>query len=314
MKKTLTVLFITALVLLCLSTGAFNPQTGATGLAAPQPRLLHVYAIDVGQGDGLLIVSPTGKTVLVDAGPRSAGDAVVAALRNHRVSSLDLIVASHPHEDHIGGMVEVLDNFPVRRFLDSGRAHPTQTYENLLAKLIEKRVRAVRAVQGQNIDLGGGAMLEVLKPGRRYITRVRPGGSLENANSVVLRLTYGTFAMIFTGDAEMDTEHLLVNVDDPRKLRAQVLKIGHHGSRHATGPDFINAVRPTAAIISASTDNTFGHPTQATLDRLRASRVSIFRTDLQGELHITATGRGRTPFTITTERPATQAALARGRG
>ncbi len=251
---------------------------------------LQVLALDVGQGDSLLIISPGGKNVLIDAGTPQSGDEVVAALQKHGISSLDLVVATHPHSDHIGGIRRVLDNFPVRNFLDSGQDYPSATYERLLRSIKEKGVNYIAAKKGQTFELDSGARLEVLNPmgDGSWITEVRSGGSVQNANSVVLRLSYGSFAMIFTGDAEAETEAEIMKAG--RNLGAQVLKVGHHGSRYASSSDFLSAVRPQVAIISCGADNKYGHPSQETLNRLRRHQIQVYRTDLHGEIVIVSDG------------------------
>lgn len=269
--------------------------------AAPSGSL-RIYALDVGQGDSLLVLSPQGKTVLIDAGPTDAGDEVVTALRQHGVKQLDLAVATHPHADHIGGMKKVMDTFPVKKFLDSGQTYTSATYEKMLREIQENKIGFIKAVRGQTIELEPGMKLEVLNPGKQLLTDVRSGGSLENANSVVLRLSYGQFAMLFTGDAEFETEAQMM--ESGAKLSAQVLKIGHHGSRHATSGKFLETVNPQVAVISDGTNNDYGHPSQETLDRLKRANIKTLRTDLNGEIEIFSDGKG---FEA---RPARQAALA----
>ena len=257
---------------------------------APAPSgNLRIYALDVGQGDGLLVISPQGKTVLIDAGPTAAGDEVVAALRNHGVKQLDLMIATHPHADHIGGMKKVFDTFRVKKLLDSGQTYGSATYEKLLLEIQENKVSYVKALRGQMIELDSGVKFEVLSPGQKLITDVRSGGSVQNANSVVLRLSYGNFAMLFTGDAEFETEAQLM--DSGVKLNAQVLKIGHHGSRHATSGKFLELVKPQVAVISDGANNDYGHPSQFTLDRLKKANIKILRTDLSGEIEIFSDGK-----------------------
>jgi len=251
---------------------------------------LQIYALDVGQGDSELIISPDGKSVLIDAGLPQAGDEVVAALRKRNIKSLDLVVATHPHSDHIGGMRQVIENFEVKNFLDSGQTYASNEYERMLRAIKEKRIKFIEAKKGMTFDLGSGVKLETLNPqgGGEWITKVRPGGSVENANSVVMRLSYGNFSMLFTGDAETETEQIMMNAGEP--LRAQVLKVGHHGSRYATSGKFLEAVAPEGAIISVGAGNRYGHPAEQTLDRLQKAGVKIYRTDLNGETAIITDG------------------------
>lgn len=280
-------------------------EEGRDKLGTPAPSgSLRIYALDVGQGDSLLILSPQGKTVLIDAGPGDAGDEVVAALQKRGVKQIDMAVATHPHADHIGGMKKVMDVFPVKRFLDSGQTYTSATYERMLREIQENKISFVKAVRGQAIELEPGIKLEVLNPGKQLIKEkdVRSGGSVENANSVVVRLSYGEFAMLFTGDAEFETEAQLM--EGGANVKAQVLKIGHHGSRHATSGKFLEMVQPQVAVISASTDNDYGHPSQATLDRLKRANIKTLRTDLNGEIEIFSDGKA---FDA---RPARQATLA----
>jgi competence protein ComEC len=271
---------------------------------------LRVYALNVGQGDGFLIISPEGKSVLIDAGPVGAGDEVVAALRKRRVRSLDLAVATHPHADHIGGMRQVIEKVEVKNFLDSGQVFASDEYERLLRTIRDNRIKFIEAKRGMKFDLDSGVKLEVSNPqgDGQWITKVRPNGSIENANSVALRLSYGDFSMLFTGDAEFETEALMMKSGAP--LRAQVLKVGHHGSRHATSGKFLEAVNPEAAIISCGDDNKYGHPAQPTLDRLRRANVKVYRTDLSGEIAIITDGK---KFDIRPTRQTTLAALWQGR-
>src|SRR5262245_31188364 len=267
---------------------------------------LQIYALDVGQGDSALIITPEGKSVWIDAGTPQAADEVVAALRKRNVQSLDLAVATHPHADHIGGMRQVIENFGVKNFLDSGQKYASKEYERMLRALVDKGIKAIFAKKGMKFDLDSGVEFEVLNPQGKdqEIKEVRRGGSVENANSVVLRLSYGNFSMLFTGDAETETEDLMMQSGVP--LRAQVLKVGHHGSRYATSARFLEAVAPEAAIISVGAGNRYGHPAQQTLDRLRKAGVKVYRTDLNGEIAIVTDGN---TFEIHPARQSIQVAL-----
>ncbi len=312
MKK-LKVLFAIVLVVAIVAGVIYylRRQPGET----PTPRVvtegrLQIYALDAGQGDSLLVVSPEGKSVLIDAGPIQAGDDVVAGLQKRGIRSLDLAVATHPHADHIGGMRQMLDKIEVKNFLDSGQNYPSNEYERLLRTIRDKRIKFISAKKGMKFELDSGVVLTVLNPqgdGQR-ITKVRSGGSVENANSIVLRLSYGDFSMLLTGDAEFETEALMMKSGAP--LRARVLKVGHHGSRHATSGKFLDEVNPEAAIISCGNDNKYGHPAQPALDRLRRANVKVYRTDLSGEIAVVSDGK---KFEVHPTREAALASTWQGR-
>jgi competence protein ComEC len=280
------------------------------GRRQPPPSLgeLTVVALDVGQGDGFLILTPERKAVLIDAGPPEAADRVREALARYGVTQLDLVVATHPHADHIGGMVAVLDAVPVRLFLDSGQPHPTRTYTRMLEKIREKGIRFVVAEAGQEFELGTGVTLSILAP---FPMRLQGTRSDENANSIVVRLSYRAFSMLFTGDSERETEERLIEHEDTTApLTARVLKVAHHGSRHSTTHAFLERVRPEVALISCGADNEYGHPAPETLARLRRWVRELHRTDLEGEIVIRSDGRR---YEIHTERTATAEDLWRGR-
>ncbi|MCA1636488.1 MAG: MBL fold metallo-hydrolase [Acidobacteria bacterium] len=251
---------------------------------------LKVVAIDVGQGDSILIVTPGGKTALVDAGEPGDGKRIVEALKRHGVDHLDLFVATHAHADHIGAADEVIRAVPVGRVLYSGVPNPTRNYEDFLKAIDEKRIELIRAAPGQTFELGGNARLLVLAPIEPFFTReeLRSGGNEPNANSVVMRLDYGEFSMLLTGDAEAQTEERMMR--NGANVSADILKVGHHGSKYATSEDFLKRGAFKTAIVSAGADNRYGHPSQEALDRLKAAQVRVYRTDFQGELVITTKG------------------------
>ncbi|OYT72866.1 MAG: hypothetical protein CFK52_03430 [Chloracidobacterium sp. CP2_5A] len=277
---------------------------------APPPALkgkvLYVHAIDVGQGDSHLIVTPERKAVLIDAGSAEDGPRVVAFLRRLDIRELDLAVATHPHADHIGGMGYVLEAVKVKSFLDSGQEHTTLTYRRMLEAVKKHVGRITIAKAGQRFILDNGIALSVLGPRQPWLQNV--SGSDLNANSILLRLDYGNFSMLFTGDAEDETEARLLSDEAPIDVKA--LKVAHHGSRHSTKELFLRAAKPEIAIISCGATNRYGHPAQATLDRLRRAGVTLYRTDLHGDITIAANGEGRI---VTTARQAADADLWRGR-
>src|SRR5580765_8523483 len=286
---------------------------------------LQVHILDVGpiEGDSILIVSPTGKSVLIDAGDAGKGKTVLEALKRYKVERLDYFIATHPHPDHIGAADEVLNGIKVANMIDNGvdlstpvpvtatkpgkgkKAAPppppppkkskTKTanafFDEYREALKLNGAQYEKAEPGKKYDLGGGAILTVLAPSEPFFTRdqMKAGGNEINANSIVLRLDYGDFSMLFMGDAESQTEARLLSKD--LNLKANVIKVSHHGSKYATSENFLKRVQPEAAIISDGEWNRYGHPAQSVLDRLKAMNAKLYRTDLQGEISITTNGK-----------------------
>jgi beta-lactamase superfamily II metal-dependent hydrolase/methylphosphotriester-DNA--protein-cysteine methyltransferase len=281
--------------------------------AQPQPAapLLSVYAIDIGQGDSLLIVSPTGKTVLIDTGnPGNEQIVTNALLKYSRDKRIDLFIASHPHADHIGSAAGIISASTVAKVLDSNYPYTTKTYENYLLAVQKSGTQFIQAAPDQTFDIGGGAKITVLAPIKPFFTKadLRAGATEPNANSVVVRLDYNKFSMLFTGDAEAETEARMISSN--ANLKAQVLKVGHHGSKYATSEAFLQAVHPEVAVISVGAANKYGHPTPEALARLKAAGVKVYRTDLQGEIKITSDGKN---YQIGTQKTAPPADIFVGR-
>lgn len=260
-------------------------------LPEPSGGELRVVVIDVEQGDSILVIAPSGKAALVDAGNPGYGQRVLDAMKRHNVSELELLVATHAHADHIGAADEVIRGATVRKVLDSKIPNPTRNYEEFLKAVEERGVAYEGAVPGTRYEeLGDGVVFTVLGPIPPPFTRdqIRSGGNEPNANSVVVRLDYGQFSMLLTGDAEKQTEERLMM--NGANVSAKVLKVGHHGSPHATSPELLRQGRFEAAVISCGAKNLYGHPSQEVLNRLRESNVKVFRTDLHGEITISTRG------------------------
>ncbi len=253
-------------------------------LAAPAfARNMAVSVLDVGQGDSILVQLPSGGAVLVDAGTREAGPTVVSDLRGRGIKSLDMVVATHPHADHIGGMEAVLKAFPVRRFLDSGFAHGSRTQIRLL-KLIERQKIPYKVARaGQMISLGG-AKFQILAPKDPLLTGT---DSDENSNSIVIKVTDGAVSFLLTGDMEQEERMRLMATR--ANLSATVLKVAHHGSRNGTDTAFVTRVKPKVAVISVAAVNDYGHPHAEALEAL--SKVKLYRTDRDGTVTITTDGK-----------------------
>jgi len=244
-----------------------------------------VHFLDVGQGDAVLIQTPEGKNLLLDGGERGAGGTVIAYLRQQGVTALDLVIASHPHEDHIGGLLEVLTAFPVKTLLDSGYVLGTPTQERLLELVRERGVR-YRLGRAGNVIRAGPCTLEVLAPEEPLLHDTE---SDANNNSLVLRLIYGQTAFLFTGDLEEAGRQRLLR--HGREVRSQVLKVAHHGSRNGTDEKFVAAVQPQVAIISCGANNSYGHPHREALRALRLAQVHVYTTRDNGNIVVTSDGQ-----------------------
>jgi competence protein ComEC len=250
---------------------------------------LSVYFLDVGQGDSTLVLFDN-KTILIDAGENDMGDRVVGDLTTLGVTRIDLLVATHPHSDHIGGMQKVLLAFPVGQVLDAGLPHTSSTYEHFLATIDQNSIPYRVAEQGQVIELDPALRIFVLSPPEKRF------GDDPNTNSVVLRISYGTIDFLLTGDLGGESEDALAGSGYP--LDAEIQKVGHHGSFSSTSPSFLARVRPETAIISVGLDNAYGHPHQQTLDLLKDSGVTVYRTDRDGTVVVRSDG---TSYSVKTE-------------
>jgi competence protein ComEC len=276
----------------------------AAALCLWPPRAAHhaltITAIDVGQADSLLIQTPNDHTFLVDGGGRlengsaQSGDSqaeaigeriVVPFLIRRGIHHLDALILSHPHGDHVGGFPPVLRTLGAGGFADSGQPYPGHAYADALAIARDTQVPMLEPRAGTVWHTDDGVTLRFYGPSLPYIS----GGRNDiNDNSLVFRLEYGSFRMLFTGDAgEAAERRLLASGVD---LRADVLKVGHHGSAYGTTPAFVHAVHPASAVISVGRHNLFGHPAPSTIETLAAAGVRIYRTDRDGAITITVDG------------------------
>ena len=270
-RRALATAAILAISLTALATLAATPAPAQTSRPQPADSTLRVTFLDVGQGDAVLLQAPEGQTALIDAG---RGD-VVTLLREMGVTGIDLLVATHPHADHIGGMTRVLESMPVRFYMDNGDPHTTATYRRLLSALEARPEITYLEATPRTISLGS-ASLEVLP--------LLPRGSTDHNNrSVALVLRFGDFTALLSGDSEVRQLTHLVNQQVVPKLT--LLKAAHHGSDNGFIWSFLQTARPEVVVISVGR-NGYGHPRPAALEAYAATAGETLRTDLHGHVQV----------------------------
>ena len=255
--------------------------------AEPETGLLVTF-LNVGQGDCVFLQSPSGKTLLVDGGPESASQTVLDFLDRKGVVGLDAVIASHLHADHIGGLISVIDVYPVGVFYDPPFDAESDVYYKLLDALKENNVtvRSPLASANSFIEWDDDVEIRILSPyGIDY-------GKVDDFNdtSYILRVTYGNTSLLLAGDATQVAEKLALKALPNSYFKADVLKVGHHGSSDSTGKKFLDAVNPSIAVISCGLNNDYGHPDQALLDRLNKRNITIYRTDQDGSITLLLDG------------------------
>lgn len=252
-----------------------SATTQATTAAPAVPSEFKVYFIDVGQGDAALVICD-GHAMLIDGGKSTQSDMIYSFLELRSVTHLDYIVATHPDEDHVGGLAGALNYATVGTAFSSVTEDDSDAFRNFVKYLDKQGVGITVPTAGEKYALGS-AEVTVLGP----VERSAEG----NNNSIVLKVTHGSNSFLFTGDAESEEEESILR--SGADVRSTVLKIGHHGSSDATSSAWLDAVRPLYAIISCGEGNEYGHPTKAVLNRLQQRGVKVYRTDLQGYMKVT---------------------------
>lgn len=239
-----------------------------------------VHFINVGQGDAILIQSPNGKSMLIDGGVKGEGQNIVSYLREQGVEQLDYVVATHPDADHIGGLIGVLNSISIKHFLDSGKVHTSQTYEEMISLVAEKNIPYIVPKTGDEVKLDGALDITVLNADE--------GAADNNEASIVLKVVYNNVSFLLTGDAGIDVEKKMMA---SQNVSATVLKAGHHGSNTSSSPAFIEAVNPEAAILSYGQDNKYGHPHFEVVESLQQAGSKIYGTAESGHIVIATDGQ-----------------------
>lgn len=259
----------------------------ASSLFMPPPApSLSVSFLDVGQGDSILVTGPTGIEMLIDGGKDRSVVRQLPKVMGPFDRTIDAVVATHPDADHTGGLPDVLARYRVSRILESGREAESSFAQRLEdAEARERGAARMLVRQGMRIHLGGGAYADVLHPEDNV-------AKLPDTNdaSVVMRVVYGDTAFMLTGDAPVWVEDRIIARYGTAALESDVLKAGHHGSKTSTGASFLAAVDPDTVVISAGRDNSYGHPHEEVVERIRASGTSLVSTAEQGTVTLVSDG------------------------
>ncbi len=249
----------------------------------------EVHFIDVGQADCSLIICDD-ETLLIDGGNVADGKAVTSYLHSEGITELDYVISTHAHEDHVGGLGEILTEFTVTEAVFAPeKGADTNCYKDFLSSVAAQELTITIPEAGDEITLGSST-LTFITP----LTEEVPG---TNNSSLVTRIVYGENSFLFTGDAEREAEKLIL--ESEATISADVLKVGHHGGDTSTTYPFLREIMPQIAVISVGNNNSYGHPTENVLSRLRDADVKVYRTDMQGHIIITSDGEN---LTVTTER------------
>ncbi|MGP1574887.1 ComEC/Rec2 family competence protein [Selenomonas sp.] len=294
MRKMMLVL--AAFVVVCaLLTGCAAGQPSAAGKtesAQAKGGVLEVKVLDVGQGDAILIRT-ADEVIFIDTGDVDEHPKLEAALKKENIKTVDKLIITHPHADHLGGASVIFKNCEVKAVYDNGEPTTTKLYRDYLKTIKAKGIPYKALVDGDVLDFGGGVSFRVLGPTAQM---VKEGGKKNgkpnlNINSIVGRLEYGDFTMLFTGDAEKETEKAVLSHHSAAEIKSLVLKAPHHGSKTSSTTAFLKAAAPEAVAISCGAGNEYGHPHKEVLERYKKFNIKVYRTDQGGTIAVISDGK-----------------------
>jgi len=265
------------------TTPTVNPSVELPQARGPTGANLTMTAIDVGQGDSILLTFPHNESLLIDGGKEVEGPTVVSYLHSVGITHLNGIVATHPDSDHIGGLITVLSSMPVDHVYDVGLPKSSATYATFLQLVAQKNISYTQSRAGDSIAMDSDTTILVINPPQPKYTTEAP----DNDHSIVMKVTYQRVSYLLTGDAESSAEARMISMYN---CSAYVLKVGHHGSGSASSATFLRAVMPHIAVISVGANNSYGHPAPQALARLAAANTTVYRTDTQGTIIVTTNG------------------------
>ncbi|WP_010243883.1 MBL fold metallo-hydrolase [Acetivibrio cellulolyticus] len=265
---------------LATSTAKPSEQTALPDSTAVNGQL-RVHFIDVGQADSILIQTPENKAMLIDAGENDDGNLVTSYIKSQGINKISVVVGTHPHEDHLGGLDTVINNFSIEKIYMPKVSSKSDAFEDVWAAIRNKGLTVTTAKAGVNVNFDSTLKTEILAPNKDSYDDI-------NNYSAVIKMTYNNTSFLFTGDSESisEKEMLSAGID----LKADVLKVGHHGSGYSTGALFLKKVSPKYAVISVGENNNYNHPDNLILNRLKTYGVELFRTDKSGTIVATSDG------------------------
>lgn len=281
LQKKYLFIFLLAILISSLTIGCNLFARDSNNNNQIEPNKMIVHYIDVGQGDSILI-QVNNKNILIDAGPKSDKKKLLNYLSALNLDKLDYVIATHPHEDHIGNMADVINDYNVLAFYAPKVQSTTKTFEKMVEALKSKNLKINVIKKGtDSINLGENTKVTVFSPTK---------DSYENLNnySPVIKIEYGKTSFLFTGDAEKDIEKEILSTNED--ISADIIKVGHHGSSTSTTKDFLNKVNPSIGVISVGEDNTYNHPNDDTINHLNENKVTIYRTDKDGTVILSSDG------------------------
>lgn len=295
-NKIFSVFLVTFFCLTGFLTGCAKEDTRNTGVHSD----LTIKVLDIGQGDSILIKT-SEQTILIDTGDLDKRNKFREQLQKAQVKTIDKLIITHPHADHIGGAKVAMEEFDVKAVYDNGQVATPKFYREYLKIIKEKKIPYHKLYAGENLDFGGGVVFEVLNPTPAMIKtnknkRQKPD---LNGNSITGRLVYKDFSIMLTGDLEKKNEKIILDTYGKDKIRSTLLKSPHHGSKTSSSEPFLKALESQAVLISVGKDNDYGHPHDIILKRYDKYHLKVYRTDLQGTLTVKTDGKN---YTIEGER------------
>lgn len=268
-------------ILLCLAVFAFSTHS----IASQKDGLLKIHFFDIGQGDSILVETPSGRQILVDGGPDNKVLSKLGETMPFYDKDIDVVIVSHPHADHIVGLIDVLNRYNVKNIIEAKESYNSPEFRAWEGAVKNENANNIEAIAGKVIDLGDGVTLTILHPFESVI-----GDNPKNPHDdvVVAMLKYKDLEVMLTGDMEQRVERRLMLAGE--ELDSDVLKVGHHGSKTSTSEEFLSAVSPEVAVIQVGAKNRYGHPSPEVLNRLENSDIKYYRNDIDGDIRLVSDG------------------------